>query len=96
VVSESFLEEDTSGSAARGIRHRGRLGGSLRVPRSLTQPERTIIVRRYGIDVRQPKKLADVAEEFGLSRERVYQLQRRAEDSLWVGMRANLGPATSE
>ena len=74
----------------------GVLAALERVPRSFTQPERTIIVRRYGIDVRQPKKLADVAEEFGLSRERVRQLQLRAEDSLRVGMRANLGPAASE
>ncbi len=66
-------------------------------PRSPTLPERrTIIVRRYGIYVRQPTKLADVAEEFGLSRERVRPLQRRAEDSLRAGMRGTWGPAAGE
>ena len=72
------------------------LAASEGVPRSLTQPEPAIIVCRYGIYVCQPKKLADVAEAFGLSRERVRPLQRRAEDSLRAGMRANLGPAAGE
>src|SRR5215212_3530962 len=40
--------------------------------------------------------LATQAELFGDVRERVRQLQRRAEDSLRTGMRANLGPAAGE
>jgi DNA-directed RNA polymerase sigma subunit (sigma70/sigma32) len=47
---------------------------------SLSQAEPTIIVRRYGIDGR-PRKLAEIAGELGLSRERVLQLQCRAEDA---------------
>jgi DNA-directed RNA polymerase sigma subunit (sigma70/sigma32) len=73
--------EDTSGSAAWKRPTPRAPWRPSKAPRSLTQPERPILVRRYGIDVRQPKKLADVAEEFGLSRERVLQLQRRAEDA---------------
>ena len=73
--------EDTSGSAAWKRPTPRVPWRPWKAPRSLTQPERTILVRRYGIDVRQPNKLADVAEEFGLSRERVLQLQRRAEDA---------------
>jgi DNA-directed RNA polymerase sigma subunit (sigma70/sigma32) len=42
------------------------------------------------------QNLADVAEELGLSRERVRQLQRRAEDSLRAEMTANSHPAASE
>src|SRR5215211_5392567 len=47
----------------------------------LTQPEHTV------------KKLADVAEELGLSRVRVRQLQRRAEDALRAETPANLALA---
>ena len=58
---------------------------------ALTQPEHTVIVLRHGICGRQPsQKLADVAEELSLSRVRVRQLQRRAEDALRAETPANL------
>jgi Sigma-70, region 4 len=67
---------------------------------SLAQSECTIIVRCYGIVGRQPKSSrtspTDVAQELGLSCERVRQLQRRAEDSLRAEMTANSRPAASE
>jgi DNA-directed RNA polymerase sigma subunit (sigma70/sigma32) len=57
----------------------------------LTQSEHTVIVLRHGIGGRQAKKLADVAEELGLSR--VRQLQHRAEDALRAETPANLALA---
>jgi DNA-directed RNA polymerase sigma subunit (sigma70/sigma32) len=60
----------------------------------LTKPEHTVIVlRRHGIGGRQAKKLADVAEDLGLSRVRVRELQRRAEDALRAETPANLALA---
>jgi RNA polymerase primary sigma factor len=59
----------------------------------LTQSEHTVIVLRHGIGGRQAKKLADVAEELGLSRVRVRQLQHRAEDALRAETPANLALA---
>jgi DNA-directed RNA polymerase sigma subunit (sigma70/sigma32) len=60
----------------------------------LTKPEHTVIVlRRHGIGGRQAKKLADVAEDLGLSRVRVRELQRRAEDALRAETLANLALA---
>jgi len=42
---------------------------------------------------RQAKKLSDVAEDLGLSRVRVRELQRRAEDALRAETPANLALA---
>ncbi len=49
---------------------------------SLSPTERAIVVRRYGLYGHEPRKLQEIAEELSLSRERVRQLQRRAEDKV--------------
>jgi RNA polymerase primary sigma factor len=43
---------------------------------------RRVLVRRYGLDGDKPATLAELAQELGLSRERVRQLQRGAEQAL--------------
>ena len=52
-------------------------------------PEKTryVLVRRYGLDDRDPPTLAELAAELELSRERVRQLQREAEQLLKTGTR---------
>jgi RNA polymerase primary sigma factor len=44
-------------------------------------PERAhyVLVRRYGLDDREPATLAELGDELGISRERVRQMQREAE-----------------
>jgi RNA polymerase primary sigma factor len=54
-----------------------------RLPRKV----RYVLVRRYGLDDRDPPTLADLAAELELSRERVRQLQREAEQLLRSGTR---------
>jgi RNA polymerase primary sigma factor len=44
--------------------------------------ERHILVRRYGLDNREPATLAELGAELGVTRERVRQLQRNAEHRL--------------
>jgi RNA polymerase primary sigma factor len=44
--------------------------------------ERRVLVRRYGLDDREPATLAEVGAELGITRERVRQLQRNAERKL--------------
>ena len=44
--------------------------------------ERHVLVRRYGLDDREPATLAELSEELGITRERVRQLQRNAERRL--------------
>lgn len=48
----------------------------------LPERERYVLVRRYGLDDGEPATLAKLAEELGLSLERIRQLQRRAEGVL--------------
>jgi RNA polymerase primary sigma factor len=45
--------------------------------------ERRVVVRRYGLDNREPATLAEVGAELGVTRERARQLQRKAER--WLG-----------
>jgi RNA polymerase primary sigma factor len=51
----------------------------------LPQRVRYVLVRRYGLDDRDPPTLAELAAELELSRERVRQLQREAEFLLKSG-----------
>jgi RNA polymerase primary sigma factor len=44
--------------------------------------ERHVLVRRYGLDDREPATLAELSNELGVSRERIRQLQRKAERRL--------------
>jgi RNA polymerase primary sigma factor len=53
--------------------------------RRLPQKARYVLVRRYGLDGRDPPTLAELAAELELSRERVRQLQREAEFLLKSG-----------
>ena len=53
----------------------------------LPHKPRYVLVRRYGLDNRDPPTLADLAAELGISRERVRQLQNEAEQFLRFGIR---------
>ena len=53
----------------------------------LPEKARYVLVRRYGLDDRDPPTLAELAAELELSRERVRQLQREAEQLLKTGIR---------
>ncbi len=50
-------------------------------------PERTryVLVRRYGLDERNPATLAELGNELEISRERVRQLQNKGEQLLKIG-----------
>jgi RNA polymerase primary sigma factor len=48
----------------------------------LPERARCILVRRHGLDDREPATLRELSEELGVSRERVRQLQREAERRL--------------
>ncbi|TCJ16243.1 sigma-70 family RNA polymerase sigma factor [Rubrobacter taiwanensis] len=51
----------------------------------LPEKARYVLVRRYGLDRRDPPTLAELASELGVSRERVRQLQNEAEQLLRSG-----------
>ena len=58
--------------------------------RRLPERHRRVLVRRYGLDDRDPDTLQRLATEYGVSRERVRQMQREAEQMLKTGARAKL------
>ena len=45
----------------------------------LPERARYVLIRRYGLDDREPATLAELGDELDISRERVRQLQREAE-----------------
>jgi len=48
----------------------------------MSDREWCVLVRRYGLDGREPTTLAELGAELGITRERVRQLQRKAERRL--------------
>jgi RNA polymerase primary sigma factor len=48
----------------------------------LPERQRYVLIKRYGLDERKPATLAELSKELKLSRERVRQLQREAEQML--------------
>lgn len=53
----------------------------------LPRKARYVLVRRYGLDDREAATLAQLGAELGISRERVRQIQREAEELLGAGTR---------
>ena len=51
----------------------------------LPERQRYVLVRRYGLDEQESSTLAQLSDELGVSRERVRQLQREAEQMLRTG-----------
>jgi RNA polymerase primary sigma factor len=72
---EDERESDAAGEVVRKLETR-RLMESVE---RLSERQRRVLVRRYGLDGEKPSTLADLSEELAVSRERVRQLQREAE-----------------
>jgi RNA polymerase primary sigma factor len=75
---EDERESGAAGEVVRGLEIR-RLMESVE---RLSERQRRVLVRRYGLDGEKPATLADLSEELEVSRERVRQLQREAERTL--------------
>jgi RNA polymerase primary sigma factor len=80
-----FVEDerasDTAGEVMREMETEG-LGAAIE---RLPERQRYVLMRRYGLDERDPSTLAELSDELGVSRERVRQLQREAERMLKGG-----------
>ena len=51
-------------------------------PGSLTEREKEILKRRFGIDVSGDKSLSELGEEFDITRERIREIERIALEKL--------------
>jgi RNA polymerase primary sigma factor len=78
---EDERASDTAGEVMREMETEG-LGAAIE---RLPERQRYVLVRRYGLDERDPATLAELSDEVGVSRERIRQLQREAERMLKSG-----------
>jgi RNA polymerase primary sigma factor len=75
---EDERESGMIGEVVRELETRRLMESVERLP----ERQRRVLVRRYGLDGEKPAILADLSEELHVSRERVRQLQREAEQAL--------------
>ena len=78
---EDERASDTPGEVMREMETAGLEQAIERLP----ERHRHVLVRRYGLDDREPATLAELGDELDISRERVRQLQREAERILKGG-----------
>jgi RNA polymerase primary sigma factor len=78
---EDERASDTPGEVMREIESAG-LGQAIE---RLPERHRYVLLRRYGLDDREPATLAELSDKLDISRERVRQLQREAERMLARG-----------
>ncbi len=79
---EDTLPQPSAGSPDEALLRQERLLLLGRILARLPLRESQILAMRFGLDGRPPRTLADVSRRFGLSRERVRQLESRALRSL--------------
>jgi RNA polymerase primary sigma factor len=75
---EDERESGAVGEVVRKLETRRVMESVARLP----ERQRRVLVRRYGLDGEKPATLADLSEELAVSRERIRQLQREAEQAL--------------
>jgi RNA polymerase primary sigma factor len=75
---EDERESGMIGEVVRELETRRLMESVERLP----ERQRRVLVRRYGLDGEMPAILADLSEELHVSRERVRQVQREAEQAL--------------
>src|ERR671913_267976 len=75
---EDERESRVAGEVMRELETRRLMESVERLP----ERQRRVLVRRYGLDGEKPATLADLSEELAVSRERIRQLQREAEQAL--------------
>ena len=77
-VDDNMLEELDTRDACRKVRQC--------VDSCLTERERMVIIRRYGLDDRPPQPQREVAAQCGISRSYVSRIEKRALEKLEAAM----------
>jgi RNA polymerase primary sigma factor len=77
-----FVEDERESGAAGEVVRELEIRRLMESVERLSERQRRVLVRRYGLDGEKPATLADLSEELEVSRERVRQLQREAERTL--------------
>jgi RNA polymerase primary sigma factor len=78
----SLVEDQGSSDVSEAVVRDMEVGWLGEAISRLPQRHRRVLVKRYGLDEEQTATLAQLAEELGVSKERVRQIQREAEHML--------------
>jgi RNA polymerase primary sigma factor len=77
-----FVEDERASEVAEAVIREMENALLWESMREMSARERHVLVRRYGLDEKEPATLAELGAELGVTRERVRQLQRNAEHRL--------------
>jgi RNA polymerase primary sigma factor len=78
----SLVEDQASSDVSESVVRDMEIGWLGEAIWRLPERHRRVLVKRYGLDEEQTATLAELAEELGVSKERIRQLQREAERML--------------
>jgi RNA polymerase primary sigma factor len=84
-ILAEFVADESAPEIPDTVVRRMELDRIRRVVEALPERARHVVVRRYGLDGREPAKLAELAAELGISRQGVSQLQQRSVRRLKAG-----------
>jgi len=87
-----FVEDERASEMPEAVIHEMENTHLGELMAEMTAREQHILVRRYGLDDREPASLAELSAELGVTRERVRQLQRNAERRLRERLRVGVLP----
>ncbi|MBA3423103.1 MAG: RNA polymerase sigma factor RpoD/SigA [Rubrobacter sp.] len=85
-----FVEDERASDTAGQVMREMETAHLKEAIETLPDRARYVLVRRYGLDGQASATLAQLSEELGISRERVRQLQREAEQMLKRGEYGNV------
>ena len=77
-----FIEDERASDTAGEVMGEMERASFQEAIERLSERHRYVLIRRYGLEERKPATLAELGKELKLSRERVRQLQRQAEQML--------------
>ena len=84
-----FIEDADAAVAEDAVAFQMMKGDVRNVLETLEERERDVVVMRFGLDGEQPRTLEQIGKRFGLSRERVRQIERETMTKLRDPQRAD-------
>ena len=90
VTIESFVEDESAPTAFTSIEDADRNTAIQNILNTLSDREKVVIMRRFGIGSSRAETLDEIGKDFGLSKERIRQIEATALRKLRNPRRANI------
>ena len=90
VTIESFVEDESAPTAFTSIEDADRNAAIQNILNTLSDREKVVIMRRFGIGSSRAETLDEIGKDFGLSKERIRQIEATALRKLRNPRRANV------